>query len=133
MRDKPFNVIKANYPEMYEWLKQISRYGEVEKFVIPDYKASPAGCVRVGLYTKDHSYIINFRKETKGTEEENHKSYLGCMAQTRKPRAGEDWTRGNDLADGDYSEETWREIVNDIIGYELVKVVKQPREKNLDK
>ena len=52
------------------------------------------------------------------------------MVQTRKPRAGEDWNRGNDLADGPYSEETWREIVNDIVAYELVKVVNPPRELN---
>ena len=35
----------------------------------------------------------------------NESSYLGCVAQARKPRAGEDWTRGSDLADGELDDE----------------------------
>ena len=48
--------------------------------------------------------------------------YLGCIATQRKPRAGEDWNRGNDLADGDYCYETWDAIVRDIVKYEIVKI-----------
>jgi len=32
-----------------------------------------------------------------------------------------------DLADGKFSEETWNEIKNDIIAFELVKVAKKQR------
>jgi len=52
-------------------------------------------------------------------------NYLGCAAGTRKPRAGEDWTRGNDLSDGAFTYKTWRKIKNDIIAHELVKVAKR--------
>ena len=55
---------------------------------------------------------------------EKNRGYLGCVGQTRKARAGEDWLRGNDLADGSYSKETWQKIKNDILAYELVKVVR---------
>ncbi len=48
--------------------------------------------------------------------------HLGCQGRSRKPRAGEDWSRGNDLADGPLSEETWRKILGDIISYEMVKI-----------
>ena len=46
--------------------------------------------------------------------------YLGCQVTARKARAGEDWNRGNDLPDGPFTEETWRQILNSIINYELV-------------
>lgn len=54
---------------------------------------------------------------------------LGCTASSRKPRAGEDWHRGSDLADGPLSEDTWRRILADIVSYEMVKVhvPKEPR------
>ena len=130
MKDKPFNIIRAEYPELLEWLKSISRYDKIEDFIMPDYKNG----VRVSFYTKDHSYHIGVRKKGErdnldfNGKEDN--GYLGCTVQTRKPRAGEDWNRGNDLHDGDYSKETWQEIVSDILAYELVKVVHTPRELN---
>ena len=133
---KPLKVLLTDYSEFYNQLKSISRYGYIDDFILPDYKTNQFG-VRVRIYTKNHCYSIKAIKpgerDPLGFKDKKDDGYLGCVAQTRKPRAGEDWTRGNDLADGDYSEKTWREIVNDIIGCELVKVVKQPREKNLDK
>ena len=47
-----------------------------------------------------------------------------ASALTRKPRAGEDWNRGRDLADGSYTKETWDKIISNIVSYELVKVIK---------
>ena len=140
INEKPFNIIKAEYPEFYGWLKQISRYGEVENHIILDYKNG----IGVTFYTKDNQYHISARlpnefrkhvikedKNGKVVSESNEPingGYLGCIVQTRKPRAGENWTRGNDLPDGKYSEETWRDIVNAIVAYELVKVVKPKEE-----
>ena len=48
--------------------------------------------------------------------------YLGCVATSREARAGEDWLRGNDLPDGDMSEETWHRIKDGILKYELVPI-----------
>lgn len=48
--------------------------------------------------------------------------YLGCTASARKSRAGEDWNRGSDLADGVLCEDTWLRILRDIVAYELVQV-----------
>ena len=127
MKDKPFNIIKAEYTEVYEWLREISRYSKVENFCLPDYKNG----VRVYLFTRDYRYSISFRRP--GEKNKKDDGYMGCTVTTRKPRAGEDWNRGNDLADGDYSEKTWDEIKNDIISYELVKIVNSPKEKNIDK
>ncbi|MEE8114809.1 MAG: hypothetical protein V3T23_10710, partial [Nitrososphaerales archaeon] len=57
-----------------------------------------------------------------GIVHDDGRTYLGCTASSRKPRAGEDWTRGSDLADGDLSLETWNKILGDIVAYELVRV-----------
>lgn len=140
--NKPLKVLQEDFPELALWLKAICRYGsKLEDFIITDYKEP---YLRLKFYTKDHYYSIvaKLPKLEKGCiigEDDNQDviqeyddGYLGCQAGTRKPRAGEDWTRGNDLADGSYSKETWKEIVDDIIGYELVKVVKLERTKHLD-
>lgn len=68
------------------------------------------------IYTEEHRYRISAmdRSEDEG--------YLGCTSSTRKPLAGEDHTRGNDLADGKFTRETWERIKGDIIAYELVKL-----------
>jgi hypothetical protein len=75
----------------------------------------------VVLYTRTHSYCIKAKVQT------NQPSYLGCVASVRKPLAGEIHTRGNDLADGYFTEATWLKIVTDIPRYELVKIVKASR------
>ena len=121
------SVLKE-FSELFDWLKQISRYCKVEDFIyISDYKI---GEIRLKIFTKDHEYNISAKLPKRSDFAAKHgdkggynDGYLGCISQTRKPRAGEDWNRGNDLADGGYSAETWQEIKDDIIAYELVKVV----------
>ncbi len=121
------SVLKE-FAELFSWLKQISRFSKVEDFIyISDYKLKEK--VSIKIFTKDHQYRIYAhlpKKDKNGVDNGG----LGCIADTRKPRAGEDWNRGNDLADGGYSEKTWQEIKNDILAYELVKVVRNSSDKN---
>lgn len=91
--------------------KSIGKYSSVENVHIIEH--TETAC-RFKLYTDNNVYSINARV--------GDRTYLGCVANSRKPRAGEDWTRGNDLADGDLSIDTWNNILADIIGYELVRV-----------
>ena len=114
MSKNPLTELKAKCPEFYEWLKEISRYSKVEDFILPDYKDG----IIVSFYTHDYFYCVNVKLPKKDN------GYLGCTVQTRKPKAGENWNRGNDLADGKYCRETWERIKNDIIAYELVKITK---------
>ena len=72
----------------------------------------------LSIYTDQHKYSIN-AIETKTGE-----GYLGCIASNRKPKAGENYTRGNDLADGPLSIDTWHQILGDIVSYELVPLFK---------
>jgi hypothetical protein len=70
------------------------------------------------FFTTDHEYVIS-AKDVEGED-----GYLGCQATTRKPRAGENWNRGNDLPDGPFNRETWDRIIFGIVRYELVKLSK---------
>lgn len=127
MGQNPLEVLRDKFPELAQWLKPLCRFNkDFEDFIIADYKEDFYGKgqpgLRIQFYTKENWYSISAKKLEPQKGKTN--DYLGCVAQTRKPRAGEDWTRGRDLADGGYNETTWNEIMADIIAYELVKVVK---------
>lgn len=135
------------FPDLVKWLNQISRRGNFDNFFyISDYKEEKERKIRLRFFTKEHSYSLSVRlpsEERKRVIETDEKGkvlvnadvpvndgYLGCIGQVRKSRAGEDWNRGNDLADGNYSQETWQEIKDDILAYELVKVVRNSPDKD---
>lgn len=97
------NKMKHGYRDSGLYMTEITNNGRVG--------------IKLKLFTETNDYAIVAYAPTK-----TYKGYLGAMGGTRKPRAGEDWTRGNDLADGEFSEQTWIKILHDIIGYELVKI-----------
>lgn len=74
--------------------------------------------INIKLFTEDYTYIIsaNWR--------ENSPQYLGCVIDSRKARAGEDWMRGNDMWDGHFCRETWNKIKDDIINNEMKGIAK---------
>lgn len=74
--------------------------------------------IRLKLYTDVNEYSMVAHNQQSG-------GYLGAQGGSRKPRAGETWTRGNDLADGPFSKDTWERIKNDIISFELVRLRRQ--------
>ena len=90
--------------ELGKFVAELGRWGKDK--ALWDYGED---WVSVRLYTDGHTYSI---RATEG-------GYLGCTALSRKPRPGEDWNRGSDLADGKLNEETWNLILRDIIAYEL--------------
>lgn len=118
-----------NLPEvraqLKTWLEELKRWDPATQQSWDDYlsteeRENPKECTKrtrevlhLTLYTNDHEYRIS--AET---------TYLGCIASVRKPRAGETWTRGNDLPSGAFNEDTWRAILQAIVRYELVAKVK---------
>jgi len=106
--------------QLREWLGELLYHtNDVEdhfKFIIQDRRDK----LQVYFYTRDNRYslVVTPSSSNDGT------NYFGCQVSTRKPRAGEDWNRGNDLPDGKFNEETWIKIKNAIISYELVKIAK---------
>lgn len=88
---------------------------------------------RLLLYTEENRYTISFcpsRSRTGGvnTPSSIDSGYLGAGVSRRKARAGEDWTRGRDLADGEFSFDTWRRIVCDMLAFELIEPVEKTGE-----
>lgn len=72
------------------------------------------GQAEIKLHTKRYEYGITIAED-----------YLGCIATCRCWEPGEQHHRGNDLHDGDFSRETWRRIMRDILAHELVEVTKK--------
>lgn len=109
--------------ELKKWILELVPYGEdFAKYVkVVTDEASGTGDLSVYehkytviLYTKSrrHYYI---RAEDKSADD----GYLGCTRDNDFHLAGEDHTRGHDLPDGPFTEETWRKIVHAIVASEL--------------
>jgi len=109
-----------------EWLKEITRYPhDTHKFVQISEREGIGNPVNpdenfervvLYIYTDSHCYSIVAIDKASGD------GYLGCQVSARKPLAGEDWVRGNDLPDGPFTRNTWEKIKDAIIGYELVEL-----------
>lgn len=110
-----------NREELMQNVKNlIGRWGNKNKVILND---NVDNC-KIIFYTNDHCYSIH-AKYPKSDENGADNGYLGCIANTRKPLAGEDWNRGNDLADGGCGQETWHRILEDIIAFELVPIAEK--------
>ncbi len=91
------------------WLKSLVRFSV--RVIIFDFDET-AGRFSARMFTPTHEYGLSATS-----------TYLGCVVSERTPRPGESWTRGNDLADGPFGEETWLRILTDIVAYELQPIV----------
>lgn len=92
--------------KLFEFTDELTRWGKA-KFLWEygrDY-------TNVKFYTGGNQYHIRATP-----------TYLGCTVSSRKSRPGEDWNRGNDLADGKLNKETWDLILRDIVAYELKSI-----------
>lgn len=109
----------ATIKDLKSWIEQdIVRFGQSKTHIEIIGDSNPCYFFEFRFYTDNNRYTIIARNYP------DEKTYLGCMASNRKTRAGEDWYRGSDLADGDLSSKTWHRILGDIISYEMVKIHK---------
>jgi hypothetical protein len=125
MEEKEDKVIRipSKEPTLMEqldqWLRELLFPGNVEEFIEEisghgdELQEERALC----FYTEEYCYFINAIERF-----DEGKSYIGCQVNARKERAGEDWTRGNDLPDGPFNKETWNKIIYAIVNYEIVKL-----------
>jgi len=107
--------------QMVHWMNDMKHgYRDSDMYMEVDCFSSH---IRMLIYTLTNKYqIVAICHRTEMGLGKFVKTYLGAVASSRTPRAGEDWTRGNDLADGEFCKETWVRILSDIVGYELVKI-----------
>ena len=111
--------------QLVTWLGEF-RFSFDYEMERPQRPPGNADSVRVQFYTLTNKFtIVACTSDALAGVD-----YLGCIAKTRKPRAGEDWTRGRDLADGPFSRETWNKILVDIVAYETVKIHQPAMVKN---
>lgn len=113
----------ATLQDLRSWIERdLARFGKLEDHLHDQGEENDPQIFdhtwRFSIYTDNNRYAIV------AVEHKLGRSYLGCISQSRKPRAGEDWHRGRDMADGGLSEETWRRILADIVSYEMVRVHK---------
>ena len=103
-------------PEFAIWLKELVSYRNVDSQVLIFLDTKDVGENRFNcrLYTGENCYNISGNKSI-----DNNKSYLGCTVSARKNRVGENWNRGRDLPDGEYSKKTFDAIVRRIVAFEL--------------
>ena len=132
IRTKNRSLIESSFksmcPELLEWIGAFSRRGKnpVDAMVLNEEPSERGSVFKVDLFTERHIYHITAIPAsvmlTRNTD--SYAGYLGMTVSSRKSRAGEDWTRGSDLADGSYSDRTWQCVMADIISYELVRLGK---------
>lgn len=111
----------ATLKDLRSWIERdLSRFGKLEDHLHDRGEENDPQIFdhtwRFSIYTDNNEYAIVAIERKLG------RSYLGCISKSRKPRAGEDWHRGRDLADGGLSDETWHRILADIVSYEMVRV-----------
>lgn len=73
----------------------------------------------VRFYSDSYVYSVSVHSKPDKPIEE---WYLGAYVSTRCHRPTEDWVRGNDLPDGDFTRYTWRSIVSAFAGYQLLDI-----------
>lgn len=137
MEPKEGNVVTTVYPvpnedpvEMYEeaiaqfreWLSMVYPPSKVDRALQVEYVDMPDTSTRK-LYLRSKIWTLtNVYSISGGIHVENPPGYLACGSNSRKPRTGETWCRGNDLKDGPFCEKTWNGILADIVRYEAEEV-----------
>ena len=91
------------------WLGGLRLWGlDGERFRFAEHEG---GRGTVVFCSDAHGYHLSFAE-----------NYLGCTASCRTQRPGETWTRGSDLPDGKFNQETFDKIIFAVVGYELVEL-----------
>jgi len=112
-------ILLAEFPDLLEWMKPICQRRGVNAAVrvVNLEKTEQETRARIEFYTTEYGYRLNVAVK------KDRPSYLGLTAVRMRLRPTEDWQRGSDLHDGEYSKETFCKIVADIVAYEMVSLV----------
>lgn len=105
---------------LYRWFSKGTRFTSGTRFSLAIEQAADGPFARLRFWTSSNCYSI---RAIPARDEDGGKEYLGCEVTARSPLPGEHWTRGADLADGEFSEATLARILLDIVSYEAQEIV----------
>lgn len=119
---EPNEMYEHAISSMRQWLEDIYPPSQVDRAMLIEHKYVPKSFVKqlnihVKLWTATNMYTVSC-----SLHPDNPQGYMGAFARSRKSRTGETWTRGNDLPDGKYTEETWQNILHAIVRYEVEEI-----------
>jgi len=101
-------ALRPEFIQLRKWVGAMDiRFVSWEESVEVEIKADH---VNIYLYTNKYKYAIQARCKSP-----DRSSYLGCTVGGHGKFSG-----GRDLADGDFSEGTWRKILSDIVSWEMI-------------
>lgn len=101
-----------------DWLGQLAPMGEIVKYYQVKILKSKPMKVKVTFFTHTYRYVFEFTEKT-----------IWGKALLRKPLAGTTATfQGSDIVDEcKFTAENWRYVLNQILAWELVKLMKDGR------
>jgi len=122
INDDPNEIYEECISQMKKWLSLVYPKSKVDRALKVEYVETNGSNVRK-LFLKSKIWTLNNQYSIAATIHiGNLPGYLGCVAIARKERPGETWSRGSDLADGDFNENTWNKIILSIVKYEAEEV-----------
>jgi hypothetical protein len=99
------------FPVLKEFLARI--FGEADLAQFVDIDDLFDNGLQIKFYTSTHTYIIRILPS----------NFVFCGSEARIAKCGEDWLRGNDIADGYVDNpDTWTHILEGIVFNEVVKI-----------
>ena len=113
-----FKTLLDENPIFAQCINSINGRGNIEDYFI--ILKHDDGRYSTLIYSNRYKYHLSSRLPTIGKDDDH--DYLGCTVSNRIPNVGENWHRGNDLADGSLSMVTWDKIMRDIIRHEMEKL-----------
>lgn len=103
----------ASLHDFLGWLERdLSRFSQLQDHFTIKHQTPLSG--RIHFFTDTNHYTL--------IATEGDPGHLSCYSESRKPRAGETWVRGNDIADGPLTEQMWHTVLGLIVSYELVRI-----------
>ena len=107
--DVDYGIFRFNDAAREDVLARIERSRQGKKG--SDYQAD----ARFVLHTATHYYTVLLSEPS----EKKPEGMLMGFSGSRISRIREDWQRGNDIAEGPLTTETWCALLSDIVGMEL--------------
>lgn len=150
---KPAAFLKKSAPQLYKWMLQLFRHDDDIDAHITIRNRTEKGeslHLSISMWGYEHEYCLGVHlpsgklvpkmvRHGRGHSRGPHKTkrvldtgYMGLGSVARAPYAGEQHRRGSDMWDGDFSEKTWRGVLNDILRDSLVELHEWARNRRGD-